>query len=479
MTKISVQIESMTQKTSKQIIFKVLAATLGIAIFFVGLEVAMRLTGWAIVEKQSFDNKAPDFSDPKEIRIVTLGESTTAQIYSEGFLDSWPRQLQNELNKKFPEAHFKIFNLAIPSVNTSQILRSFVEKYNDIRPHLVISMMGINDTSYVDIAEPSALHGLRVIKLASHIQDALKNKSNLQCGRFENQAEISRVVSQYIEKRSASFDEIHTQYLEKFKDNETYLDMFIGLELYSQYGKIMLQCQGECLQYREKIIAESFKYLQKTLKKCPADPMALKIFLFVCNRIIEMRSTGAKAIAGALKAGYVPDEETLGHIMTFVDVSNPDDVIYQYSQKRSYLVKSGRPYEITKKNYQRLVDFINLKNLRLVMMSYPTTRVESVMNVLNSKLKESYFTFQESMYDDRLNKDVIANQHQNIYFVSNENFTDFVKQTSFKNYFIDNFCSPAKCKFGHTTTRGHSLIAKNVMEQLDSLFRELMRPKKD
>lgn len=458
----------------QQILFKVSAVALGLLVFTVGLELSMRFTGWTIIETQSYGNQSPDFTDPKEIRIITLGESTTAQLFSERAFDSWPRQLQTELNKKFSGFNFKVFNLAVPAINTSQILMSLTEKYDGIKPALVISMMGINDTSYIDIADSNVnvTRNLRITKLYHYLRDSF-SRPPLACGRFENQEEIYSAVYSVVKKREEQFNGLFDTYADKFKDNLPYLNMFIGDALYGQAGQLMINCSGECLKYVDKLYAQSFDFLQKTLADCPTEPLALKIFLFNSHNV-KKESLGAKAIKDALAAGYTPDEETFGHIMTFAHPNDPEDPILQYSRKKSFLITTGRAYLMTKKNYLRLAEFTKSKGVIWAVMSYPTTKVESMMNLFNPGLKESYANFYASLYDDRLKKDVVPEKYNDFYFVTNENFSEYVGKSTYSEYFTDNFCFPNKCKFGHTTTLGHAKITQNILEQLSPLFNELV-----
>ena len=461
----------------RQILLKVSAVTFGILIFAIGLELSMRFTGWTIIQSQNYDNQRPDFTNPKEIRIITLGESTTAQMFSDNAFDSWPRQLQMELNKKYSGFNFKVFNLAVPAINTSQILVSLTQKYDEIKPALIISMMGINDTSYIDIADgdQNFLRSLRLTKLYSYLKDSYL-RPPLSCGRFENQQEISQAVINAVKKREEHFNAIHSTFAEKFRDNRPYLNMFIGEALYGQASQLRINCSEECVNYVDKLYAQSFDYLQKTLADCPAEPLALKLFLFSSHNV-KKESLGAKAIAVALAAGYSPDEETFGHIMTFAHPGNPDDPILKYARKKSFLITSARAYLITKKNYLRLAEFIKSKGVIWAVMSYPTTKIESMMNLFNPELEESYPSFYASLYDDRLKKNVIPEKYKDFHFVTNENFSEYFGHSTYSDYFTDNFCFSNKCKFGHTTTLGHTKITQNILEQLGPLFNEIVLAK--
>jgi len=101
-------------------------------------------------------------------RVLCLGESTTAL----GGKHSYPRQLEAILNEKSPEVKFAVVNRGLPGVDTDHILAELRQNLDAYRPHVVVTMMGINDEGHELMPAPNAtreafsfLPSLRVFRL--------------------------------------------------------------------------------------------------------------------------------------------------------------------------------------------------------------------------------------------------------------------------------------------------------------------------
>ena len=92
--------------------------------------------------------------DPHAVRLLCLGESTTAPTFVEGQRDySWPAQLREILVSRYPGRRFQVINKGVPGTNTSVILAELPGYIKRYRPHVVISMAGINDHRWYGIVE--------------------------------------------------------------------------------------------------------------------------------------------------------------------------------------------------------------------------------------------------------------------------------------------------------------------------------------
>lgn len=105
-------------------------------------ELFFRISGAIIHEK-----KLPTAGEDRTTyKILCLGDSST---YGYGASDvkkfSYPSQLQTILEKKIPSQHFKVINLGIPGMNSSQVLNRLRENILRYDPDLLIIMAGIND----------------------------------------------------------------------------------------------------------------------------------------------------------------------------------------------------------------------------------------------------------------------------------------------------------------------------------------------
>ncbi|MBF0485951.1 MAG: hypothetical protein HQL16_05510 [Candidatus Omnitrophica bacterium] len=119
---------------------KIALIFLGVALTFLALECVLRFGGFVFHCRQEMMNKA-SFSDD-EIRILCIGESTTAL----GDDNSYPAILKTVLNQKSGTERFKVINKGMVSKNTRDILDQLNDNLTRYRPHIVVAMIGVNDT---------------------------------------------------------------------------------------------------------------------------------------------------------------------------------------------------------------------------------------------------------------------------------------------------------------------------------------------
>lgn len=98
------------------------------------------------------------------IRVLCLGESTTAGLNA-GPGKSYPAQLTDLLNARHAGRTFTVVNRGIPGIDTDRIATNMESLLADHDPHIVVTMMGINDGP-LDSDEFQVGGGLRIWKLA-------------------------------------------------------------------------------------------------------------------------------------------------------------------------------------------------------------------------------------------------------------------------------------------------------------------------
>lgn len=111
---------------------------LGVAAAFITLELLLRI--WSVAYKDTYMSGDPGATD--DFVVLTLGESTTAGVTA----DVWPEQLEKLLQEKYPARIVKVINKALPGTNTSVLVGNLESQIKSIRPDIIVSMMGINDT---------------------------------------------------------------------------------------------------------------------------------------------------------------------------------------------------------------------------------------------------------------------------------------------------------------------------------------------
>lgn len=100
------------------------------------LETGLRLGGFVLLSIQEHRN-ACSIKDKNTYRILCLGESTTQ--------NHWPPFLQEILNQRNRGIKFSVIDKGLGGTNTSAILERLEINIKQYQPHMVITMMGIND----------------------------------------------------------------------------------------------------------------------------------------------------------------------------------------------------------------------------------------------------------------------------------------------------------------------------------------------
>ena len=123
-------------------IFKriIILMTIGILLSFIIVELGLYTEGMLFSYSKE---KINDFVIQKKdsYRILCLGDSTTAI----GGKNSWPFQLNELLNAKYPNKNFSVINQGVVLADSTKI-QSYLEKnLNEYKPKMVVIMVGIND----------------------------------------------------------------------------------------------------------------------------------------------------------------------------------------------------------------------------------------------------------------------------------------------------------------------------------------------
>lgn len=453
----------------KVLFFKFFSIVLGLCLFIILLEASLRLTAWTIIERQQFSYVEPDFNDKKEIRIAVLGESTSAEYFAQSADMSWPKLLEQKLTIKYPSMKFKVYNLAVPSINTTQLLEIYFSNYNQIRPHITIAMMGINDNFAVEPIHGFNLQSIKVYKLLQWIVSAREKMGLVKdCQIAELLPSLNSDLDQRIKNGDFSFDNFKPVQISNFNFNRV-----LGQKLFGISDKRGLPCDNDCLKQKQHMFELANSYLQKAISICPIDHETLRASFFVSN-LLKQQAVARRNFEVAVQYGYLPDPGTLSYILTFADLRDKNDFIFNYAREHNLTISNKSPLTITKNNYFRLIQFTRNNASKLILMPYPTASLNALKSVLTENGTDSTADiFAHTIYKD--SQDQTSKILNDIYFVSNENFNDKLRQFHFNELFTDNFCSTLGCRFGHTTTLGHDLIAENIVNQTQTLFADLFK----
>jgi hypothetical protein len=388
-------------------------------------------------------------------------------IFAQSADASWPQLLQQKLTSRHPGMKFKVYNLAVPSINTSQLLEIYFSNYDKIRPQITIAMMGINDTSAIESLSGFDLQSLKIYKLLKWLNSA-RGKMGLakDCQIADFPPVLNSDLDQRIKNGDLIFDNLKPEQISNFNYYRV-----LGQKLFGLSDKHSLPCNQDCIQQKQHMYELANSYLQKAIAICPIDHETLRSSFFVSSNL-QQQAVARRNFEIAVQHGYLPDAGTLSYILTFADLRDKNDFIFNYAHEHNLTISNKSPLKITKNNYFRLIQFARNNATKLILMPYPTASLNALKSVLTEDGTQSPDIFAHTIYKDSPNQ--ISKFLNDIYFVSNENFNEKLRETHFNKLFTDNFCSTLGCRFGHTTTLGHELIAENIVNQTQTLFADLL-----
>lgn len=162
--------------TKRDVVFKFWLIIAGIVFALLLVEFALRISGGLLLTTREIRNRK-SLSAEGTYKILCLGESTTQ--------NQWPRFLEEELNRRYPEITFKVIDKGRAGTFTGTILFRLEEYIDTYRPQMVVAMMGINDGEWVwknpveyedktSVKLRLFLKNTRLNKLARYIADGLR-----------------------------------------------------------------------------------------------------------------------------------------------------------------------------------------------------------------------------------------------------------------------------------------------------------------
>ncbi|MBN1621054.1 MAG: tetratricopeptide repeat protein [Endomicrobiales bacterium] len=465
---------------------------IGIILSLILIEFGLHLSGYLVRKYKYLKIESVSF-DSNEYRILCLGESTT-----QGFRgSSYPSLLQEILNNKSKLYNFKVINEGEIACNSTMILNGLDEKLLKFKPHMVVSMMGINDRYMNEIFisksrfdKSNFMDNIKIIKFIKWSKLFAKTKlSNIKVdptankGTKENDNIIDNVIylretGRYDEaimqlKEEITENQNHHQLLEelwvcyldqrKFDEAETYFNNYIekyslSIEVQEILGDLYIQ-QG---RYKEAIeiyndllnlnshnsmyycylgicyndTREYEKEKEIYIRALENECYSEDIFCKLANYyLINKNYNKVKEVYLKSIDIYPKNKKLLNALMAYyIDIGD-------YKKAESIIQEEG-VNEITEYNYLKLYKILKKNKIKYVCMQYPLCSI--------NELKE--------LFKDK--KDVI--------FVENkDNFIESLKTLDFVDLFYDNF---AGC-FGHCKYKGDYLIAENLA---NTILKELI-----
>ena len=128
---------------------KILIIVVSLVLFLAVTEIGLRLVGnfYLLIRRGKVELKS-------SFKILCLGDSFTYGVGAK-HEESYPEQLERLLNENYKNKYFEVFNLGVPSFNSSQTLKYLEKNADKFNPDLIIVLTGLNNQSQLlDIEYP-------------------------------------------------------------------------------------------------------------------------------------------------------------------------------------------------------------------------------------------------------------------------------------------------------------------------------------
>lgn len=355
--------------------------------------------------------------DKNKYIILAIGESTTAPLTG----PAWPEFLEKILNDRVGYEKFQVINAGISGTNTSEIAKNIPRYISRYHPNIVISMMGINDLSYLDFPELSLPWYQQVM---THITQSPLYRFISILGRQV----IGRSQRELLQKAShctdTSMGEKALRVLDERGDTvtESQKIAFINTYPFSFYG------------YRTLIDYYASKNQWNDVSEWVRRAYVMEPFIRYCATLTSGNNPmHTKELIRQIDTtfSYVSSM----NVVSRTAIAHPNMMSatwYQKARAMLFVPPIERMVD-TKKNYQKVSAFVLACGIDHIAMQYPLYPVWDLKELMGN--------------DPRVT------------FVSNEeNFQNALKEHSYDELFIDHFTGV----FGHTTELGSHIIADAV-----------------
>lgn len=427
----------MKPSARKLFFFWLLLAILG----FVLVELSLRTVGFLYTSY--YDRK---LNRAANLRILTLGESTTATAYAPD-QQPWPVLLKDLLVKKGLDV--EVMNAASPAVTSKYLLRVWPGRYERFKPQIVVSMMGINDpslrrpVSFWFRPEFRWIYELRTAKFLGVAMNMLKWNSTPQTQHWESRPRADSLGFKRVRELTALFrkgDEASAAgMIDSFLKNKNSVDRA------RFYSFLAIELQLASATEIEKVTAErKANDLLKLALENSIEIDAMPGFIvgsaklgrpencaWLLQRQKEMNWLYISPVYLRIYRKCLPDSHPLMAEVIRVAGAAHNGVDASL-QKRNF--KSIRYYRAFYEEFQR-------QGVCWVLMTYPLRGTGGIPE------------FFEQIKHSAVPVALVNND---------EPFRQALRKFPANEIFLDFFAGD----FGHTTKLGHSLIAENVVEEV-------------
>jgi tetratricopeptide (TPR) repeat protein len=166
---------------------RVLSLLIGTVLTLALIEGSLSVAYNAFAAWQARSNTVALGDEAGEVRVLCVGESTTAVAGDEAGKmlvprTSYPTQLETILNTRQSAIKFKVLNNGMMGGTSGSTLELLRLTLPTTRPHMIIAMMGIKDTPNewvpVSASLPTWMNSLRTVQLLSWLIEGLRLRQN-------------------------------------------------------------------------------------------------------------------------------------------------------------------------------------------------------------------------------------------------------------------------------------------------------------
>ncbi|MBN8539935.1 MAG: hypothetical protein J0L82_06075 [Deltaproteobacteria bacterium] len=502
------------------VVRKLLAFLLGLFAVVAFAEAAMRVV--AKVRVNSHPNqvsKKRDFGPP--FRIVVLGESTSEAWWTPQNDVSWSAKLRRRLQKYFQakgiERTVEIINLARSGGTSTLLVDHFEEVLQTTTPDILITMMGINDTVALELNRGYLYSNSFVARFLywGYVSFRCPN-----CYKFTNEfvddspvAVVSRPILNLteeltrkgfssvkdLEQADAVFRSLKLKEEAKQSQRSTpafsaagstsshaprataaEMDIVWASWLYGQSEAPELNRrdvdQEKQRQVRTAVLKLADKYLVGARATVVTRKGSIKQHCFLLDRLRERPETCLALVKDGLNAGVKLTPDFLGLALSVGAENDPafkttlDEMGYSIPRNRHGI-------NATIASYRRLMDLQKSFGFRWLAMQYPRGSAlglarffDPSTTVISPSAPDGLRGFADVFNYSRYSGGSPPSLPQGVDLVSNENFNTVVVPENEAEYFRDMFARGSGSDFGHTTEKGHALIADNVLKVIVERF---------
>lgn len=197
---------------------------------------------------------------------------------------------------------------------------------------------------------------------------------------------------------------------------------------------------------------------RKWLSHYPADMFAVRFFVYTTIHRADLQTERITHIHQALDQGGLLDDSLVSLIGNYQDPR-----IHGELQRFGIRSNSAEtPLSKTRANYLHLARMLKQRNIHYMAMQYPMANTSALRSVFSDQ-KSRMNTYSDLITAPDISS-TVSPEFFHILFVSNENFRGIVTHENEAEYFTDMFVANPQLRFGHTTKKGHELIADNIVQ---------------